>query len=48
MATKIFRKIARNIQNVAIYTITTDETADVLDTQQIVFYKMGWRYNTYE
>lgn len=48
MATKILRNIARNIQNVAIYTITTGETADVLDTQQSVFHKMGWGYNTYE
>ena len=37
MAPRVLRKIARNIQNAVIYTIMSDETADVSNKEQLVF-----------
>ena len=37
MALRVFREIARNIQNAVIYKIMADETADVSNKEQLVF-----------
>ena len=37
MALHVLREIAKNIQNAGIYTIMADETADVSNTEQLVF-----------
>ena len=37
MSLRVLREIAQNIQSTVIYTIMTDETADVPNKEQLVF-----------